>query len=274
MAFELPEAVTVSRQLRLEIPGKHIAHVSLSPDCISLINQGFIHIQPDDLEQKTIGSVHSAGKWIFIRIEPEMYLLLALETGGKILYHANAATLPQKSHLHMEFTDGTYLTVRVLGWGFIKAVPERDLAHQIYPGQLGQSPLDLTYESFNTILDGCYTRPIKEILLNQREIAGIGNGYLQDILFKAKVHPKHKAAELEECNRRRLYDAVQAVLSEAVRLGGSDRECNLYDQPGGYTRLMDGRMKDQPCPGCGTTIEKLMVLGSACYVCPSCQGKG
>ena len=243
----------------------------------SLIRQGFIRIYADDLEQKIIGPIHSAGKWIFIKLQPDMYLLLALETGGKILYHVSANSLPEKSHLRLNFSDSTYLTVRVLGWGFVKAVHERDLDRQIYPGQLGQSPLELSYESFNTILDGCYTRPIKEILLNQREIAGIGNGYLQDILFKAQVHPKRHAEDLHEPDRHRIYRAIHEVLGEALRLGGSDRENDLYDQPGNYRRLMDGRQKDRPCPVCGTPIEKLLVLGSACYICPSCQplnGKG
>jgi formamidopyrimidine-DNA glycosylase len=69
---------------------------------------------------------------------------------------------------------------------------------------------------------------------------------------------------------RRLNRHVQ-TMNKAVRLGGRDTEYDLYDSPGSYRVILDKRMKGKPCPECGT-IEKLNVLGSTCYVCPSCQG--
>jgi formamidopyrimidine-DNA glycosylase len=94
---------------------------------------------------------------------------------------------------------------------------------------------------------------------------------LQDILCKAGVHPKRKAADLSPDERSALHRAVKAVMNEALNLRGRHTERDLFDNPGGYYPVMGGHMKDRPCPGCGTAIEKVQVQGSACYVCPSCQ---
>jgi formamidopyrimidine-DNA glycosylase len=149
-----------------------------------------------------------------------------------------------------------------------------ELEAQRYPGKLGLSPVDekeFSYQNFCAVLEQGGNKIVKYVLMEQTKIAGIGNGYLQDILFRAKLHPKRKVADLSKTERKTLYNAIRKTLNEAVRRGGGEFEVDLYDQPGRYKRLVGEHMKGKPCPACGTTIEKLSVLGGSVYVCPSCQ---
>jgi formamidopyrimidine-DNA glycosylase len=274
MAFEIPEAVTVARQLDTELKGKTINDVRLSAACVSLIEQGFINLHTVRLNGRKVASITSVGKWISIRLVPEMYLLFALETGGKILFHTNQASLPDKYHVRIDFDDWSYLTEQISGWGWAKGMLSEELETSRYPGQPGLCPLDepsFTFPAFNRVLDEDNHKIVRQVLLDQNKIAGIGNGYLQDILFKARIHPKRKAGSLDESERLGLYQAVREVLAEAVRLGGCEFSVDLYGRPGRYHRLMSEASKGQPCPRCGTLIEKISVLGGSCYICPKEQ---
>jgi formamidopyrimidine-DNA glycosylase len=273
MAFELPEAFTVARQMDREIRGKTIASLQISETCASLIRQGFINLNQVDLANRTVASVHSQGKWIFINLQPEFFLLFALETGGKLLYHPDVSSLPSKYNVKVEFTDGSCLIEAITGWGWAKAFNAQELALQRYPGRQGPSPdtEEFTYPYFCHVLDASPKKNVKFILIQQDQIAGLGNGYLQDILFKAKIHPARKAGEIGEQEQLELYRAIREVTLEAIHLGGSQFEVDLFDHPGGYHRLMGEHMKGQPCPVCKTTVQKITVLGSSSYICPVCQ---
>jgi formamidopyrimidine-DNA glycosylase len=273
MAFELPEAFTVAHQMDGEIKGKTIARLQLSEASASLIRQGFINLDKVDLADRTVVSVISQGKWIFINLQPEFFLLFALETGGKLLYYPEATSIPTKYHVKLEFMDGSCVIEAITGWGWAKAFNPQELALQRYPGRLGPSPdsAQFTFPYFCQVLDTSPKKNVKFILIQQNQIAGLGNGYLQDILFKAKIHPARKASETSDQERLNLYRAIREVIGEAIRLGGSQFEVDLFNHPGGYHRLMGEHMKDQPCPACNTIIQKITVLGTSSYICPECQ---
>jgi formamidopyrimidine-DNA glycosylase len=99
----------------------------------------------------------------------------------------------------------------------------------------------------------------------------VGNGYLQDILFRAKLHPKQRAVNLTHAQKDALYDTIRETLAEAVVLDGRDTERDLHNHPGRYQRLLDSRTVGQPCPLCHTPLEKIHFLGGAAYFCPQCQ---
>jgi formamidopyrimidine-DNA glycosylase len=275
MAFELPEAHHVARQMDSVLSGKYLLKASLSPACASLIRQGFINLAEYDLAGKKVAAVFSRGKWIFTKFDPDLYFLIALESGGKILYHRVKDEAPSKFHVRMEFEDGSVLTIWILGWGFAKAAWGEELDRLAYPGKLGLSPLDpqeFTYGTFSAILEKNAGKTLKAVLMDQRQIAGIGNGYTQEILFLARLHPKRKAGSLNDSERQTLYQAIVNTIQQAVQLRGSDREIDLFGIPGGYHRLLGERMKGQPCPVCATRIEKISVAGGSVYICPVCQG--
>src|SRR5512135_807959 len=113
MAFELPEAVTVARQMDRELRGKIIRRLVLSPDCASLIRQGFVNLEAVDLTGRVVGPVTSQGKWIFLRLEPDWFFVIALESSGKILFHRVGAAQPEKYRLLVEFDGGDRLTIHI-----------------------------------------------------------------------------------------------------------------------------------------------------------------
>lgn len=273
MAIELPEAICLARQMNGELRGKSIERVELGPVSASLIRQGFINLDKVDLAGMKLGSVSSDGKWLFLKLAPDSYLLFALETGGKFLYHPDKASVPDKYHVKLAFSDGSFLTEHITGWGWAKAVKASELAQQRYPGPLGISPVSaqFTLPCLRRLLAQQANKIVKYVLMDQRSIAGIGNGYVQDILFRAKIHPKRKAGDLGPDESHRLHRIIVKTLNDAIRHGGSQSEYDLYGQPGRYRRAMGEHMKGLPCPECGTRIEKIAVLGGASYICPRCQ---
>ena len=114
-------------------------------------------------------------------------------------------------------------------------------------------------------------KSIKYFMISKSGISGIGNSYLQDILFKAKIHPKRMVADIDDGECRDLYDAITGTMKEAIELRGRYDERDLYNNPGGYRRILDSKAKGNPCPECGTPIEKIQYLGGASYFCPVCQ---
>ena len=143
-------------------------------------------------------------------------------------------------------------------------------------GKKGISPIgdDFTLKHFLALFDGLKaddSRSVKFFIISDPGILGVANGFLQDILFSAKLHPKRKAVKLVASEKENLFKAVRDTLTLAVAQGGRDTEYDLYGNTGGYKKILDSRSVGKPCPACGTTIEKTAFLGGACYFCPSCQ---
>ena len=162
--------------------------------------------------------------------------------------------------------------------GLINAVKDSDLEHSyVYRRDFNPeaiSPIDdkeFTLERFSKLLTG-NNKALKSVLVGKDAIVvGLSNSAFQDIIYRAKLHPKRKASELNENERRVLYDAIRLVLQERIRLNGKDQFHDLYGNQGGYMPAMGPNMKQQNCPICGTTIKKLSVGGGHVYFCPRCQ---
>jgi formamidopyrimidine-DNA glycosylase len=275
--IELPEAITLARQIRTELKGRQIASCvrGSSPHRFAFTgkhsNEEFAAIVPE----KTIGAAEANGSVILINLEPGY--VLSLGCGGeRIIYHTSEKTLPTRHQLLLAFTDGTYLTVTVSGWGEVRLLEQSDVPHHphLKPGVV--SPLSDGFTvSYFTRLFGALpenTRvSAKYFLISDPGIWGVGNGCLQDILYRAKIHPRRQMATLSRKERRTLYDAITRTLNDMVDLGGRDEERDLYNKPGGYHRILHSKAVGRPCPECGTPIQKIQYLGGAAYFCPSCQ---
>lgn len=118
-------------------------------------------------------------------------------------------------------------------------------------------------ESFRQIPD-----PVRT---NGRRVSGIGNGYLQDILFRAGIDPRRKVASITAEETHALYGSVKETLDQAISLNGRECERDLHGEPGRYTPVMDRFAKGKPCPTCGNPIQKISYLGGSCYICSACQ---
>jgi len=274
--IELPEATTIARQMSDGLKGKKIKSSVLgnSPHKFAFYTRS-----PEEyeaiLKDKTIGPCKEHGSLILAAVEPDH--VLALGGGGeRILFHTSKDTLPRKHQLLLHFQDDTYLTVTVQGWGSVQLFHQSEIAAHPYVGKKGVSPVS---DAFTLeYLEGLFEklgeedkRSIKYFIISDPGIFGVGNGYIQDILFRAKIHPRTRSIEITESERRALYKAIKTTLKQAVELGGRDTERDLYDHRGGYQRILHSKKAGQPCPECGTPIEKIQYLGGASYFCPNCQ---
>jgi len=141
-------------------------------------------------------------------------------------------------------------------------------------GSLGLDPVDdaeFTLNAFEKMLEQRKRSAIKTVLMDQKNIAGIGNVYIQDILFAAGLHPLRKTADVTASERRALYAAIRSQLGHALELGGLAFEKDLYGQPGRFTDFLVGYREAKPCPACGTLVQKIRTGSTASFICPHCQ---
>lgn len=273
--IEMPEAVTIARQMRESLVGKTYQHFSRGA-----LTHKFLWLSKPAEEYDTalagmpVTGASSYGRSIYL-YAGEAHLLWFGELGGRILYHMPGESLPAKYHLRWDFTDASSLTFNLQMWGFVSLLKRSELAAHPY-AEVGIPPLSERFnlDCFDRLLEEYPEKTkkgIKGFLVTSKHINGIGNGYLQDILFRAKILPTRKIPSLTTDERQRLHVAIQDTLSEAIRLNGREDERDLFDHPGGYKRLMSSDTVGQPCPECGAAIQKIAYLGGACYLCPHCQ---
>jgi len=274
--IELPEIVTLTRQMKKTLLGKAIDRVEVEES-----RPKFLFLTPElpafeeKLQGRRIAGVTSGGKWIHARLDNDEMLLIG-EFGGRLHYHEADQALPTKRHLAFRFGDGSAITLAIQMWGFVGALTPREVAEHPYASNLGPTPVGeaFTLSRLNETLDRYLeseNKPIKAFLTHEANICGIGNGYLQDILFRARLSPKRKVDTLSASDRKALHGALRQTLEEAIDLGGRDTERTLFGEPGGYVPLLDKRAKDADCIHCGTPIQKIQYLGGSCYLCPTCQ---
>lgn len=267
---ELPEIMILSRQMAKEIIGKRIAYVEI-------IQSKCLNVSVDDFCSNTtdriIDSISSKGKWIIVGVEGH-YMLIHLGMGGDLLYFAPKTPLPEKYQFKIEFSDRSGFTIHFWWFGKIHLLSRDDLIQYPEIKKLGISPLDssFTFQYLENLLSGKKGN-IKSFLLDQKNISGIGNVYAQEILFAARLHPMRRIPFLSEKEREKLYYSIIRVLKQAIDLGGLAYEKNFYSQKGAYglAEMSVGYKKGQPCPICGTVIEKTKTGSTSTHICPKCQ---
>ncbi len=268
---ELPEITIIARQMNRELKGKRIAHIEVKqPKNLNMPIQEFLKIA----KGKIVDNVSSKGKWMFIKLEPAYFMLIHLGMNGEILYFTANQKLPEKYQFKLTFSDKTGFTIHFWWFGYIHLIQEKDLNKHKLTAQLGISPTheNFTLEHFKKLLANKKAR-IKNFLLNQKNIAGIGNVYAQDILFKAKLHPNRKISTLTEKEITNLYNAIRNILNHSIQLGGDAYDKNFYGRKGKLTlnEFLVGYKTGKPCPTCKTPIIKIKTGSTSSYICPKCQ---
>ncbi|MCX6083368.1 MAG: Fpg/Nei family DNA glycosylase [Caldiserica bacterium] len=226
------------------------------------------------VEGTRIGGVTARGKWVFMQLDPVVTLLLNLGMGGEALFHRKGEPLPGNCQSAVLFEDGCAFSQHFWWFGYVHAVKTAELASHAMTASLGLDPLDdgeFTLDAFDKVLQEKKRSAIKTVLMDQKNIAGIGNVYIQDILFAAGLHPLRKTADVTEFERRVLHAAIRSQLQRALELGGLAYEKDLYDQPGRFKDFLVGYREGKPCPVCGTVVQKIRTGSTASFICPHCQ---
>ncbi len=275
--IEHPEAVTIAGQIAETLSGKMVQSAvrGNAPHKFAFYNR-----EPEEyatiLAGQSIVGAEPSGSLIFVRTNGGHIIVLG-GGGERILYHDSAETLPKKHQLLLHFSDETYLTVSVQGWGSCQLFTPEELEQ--YPWYANRS-LEATDEGFSeayfeslfAALEPEDSRAIKFFLISEPGVWGIGNGYLQDILLAARLHPRLRAVELTGDQRLALHASIVEVIRRAIELGGRTDEHDLFGETGGYERRLSAAAVGKACPACGEgAIVKESFLGGAVYTCPQCQ---
>jgi formamidopyrimidine-DNA glycosylase len=260
---ELPEVETVTRSIA-PLVGRRI--VSAEFRCLRVLRGG----DPDDmaarLHGKKIAGVKRYGKFILVSLQGGGYLVIHLGMTGRLLLGG-----PPGKHTHAILTldRGVLLYDDSRQFGclqFSQEFPAR-------VARLGPEPLEVPFSEFAAGLRRRKTR-IKALLLNQAFLRGIGNIYADEALFRAGIHPLALASRIRSDRARRLYEAITAVLTEAIAAGGSSIS-DYVDAQGrkGFFQFSHRvyQRTGEPCVKCGTPVRRLLVAQRSSHFCPQCQ---
>ncbi len=274
---ELPEVETVRRQIAPVLEGATITGAEIvDPRLTRPVEPGLV---ADALVGEQIASVDRRGKYLLVRLESGRTLVVHLRMTGS-LRHAPAGELPDDAHrratLHLDTgSDVAYRDVRRFGtWELL----DEGHLRPYLATRLGPEPLVQSFSASRLARLAAGRRaPVKAFLLDQRRIAGIGNIYADEALWRARIHPLRPAGELDEAELARLHRAIRAALRKGVELQGSTlREYTTPDgTPGGMQREFHvyGR-EGEPCDRCGRQINRIVVGGRGTWFCPHCQQQG
>jgi len=269
--MELPELTVLSRQMSKEIVEKRISKVEVAnPKCLNIPWEQF----RKTVVGKTIKSVESRGKWLFIKLGSDHVLLFNPGMGADVIHFKPDDKLPDKYHIRFILNDRTGFTVRVWWFCYLHLMPANKLSEHKLTGKLGISPLDtkFTLDYFKKLLDKRKGN-IKAFLLDQKNLAGIGNVYIQDILFNAKLHPQRTITSLTNREIEALYKSIKSVLNESIKMGGLSYEKDFYGKKGGYSmeQFKIAYKPGKPCPVCETTVQKIKTGSTSSFICSKCQ---
>ncbi|HET9288031.1 MAG TPA: bifunctional DNA-formamidopyrimidine glycosylase/DNA-(apurinic or apyrimidinic site) lyase [Gaiella sp.] len=271
---ELPEVETVRRRLAPLLEGATIAHAEIvDPRLTRPVDPGLV---ADALVGEQVAAVERRGKYLLWRLTSGRTLVVHLRMTGS-LRHAPAGELPADAHRRATLgldtgAEVAYRDVRRFGtWELL----DEDHLRPYLASRLGPEPLapSFTAARLARIVEG-RRAPIKAVLLDQRRIAGIGNIYADEALWRARIHPRRPAGELDAGEVARLHRAVRAALRRGVELQGSTlRDYVTPDGDGGgmqHEFHVYGRL-GEPCDRCGRPIERIVVAGRGTWLCPRCQ---
>ena len=271
---ELPEVETVRRRIAPLVEGTTIASAEIvDPRLTRPVSPSLV---ADALVGERIAAVERRGKYLLWRLESGRTLVVHLRMTGSLL-HFPAGDLPADAHRRATLALDTgaavgYRDVRRFGtWELL------DDGHlrPYLASRLGPEPLAPSFTSARLARIVAGRRaPIKAVLLDQRRIAGIGNIYADEALWRARIHPRRPAGELDAPEIAHLHRAVRAALRRGVELNGSTlRDYVTPDGEGGgmqHEFHVYGRLGD-PCDRCGRPIERIVVGGRGTWLCSRCQ---
>jgi formamidopyrimidine-DNA glycosylase len=267
---ELPEIRHLATQIAAEMTGKKtVASEVRQEKCLNVPVAEFERL----VIGRTIGPASSRGKWIFVPLADDALFLLNLGMGGDCVLHEAGDASPDKYQVRMGFDDGTFLTIAFWWFGYAHVVPVSRLAEHAMTASLGLDPLaadEFSYDAFATLVHKKKCR-VKTLLTDQKFICGIGNVYVQDILFRAGLHPDRKTSQIADDECRLLHRVIVENLRHALDLGGLEYERDLHGRPGRFSDFLVGYRAGKPCPVCGATIQKIKTGSTASFICPQCQ---
>jgi len=269
---ELPEVETVRRQLEPRLVGRMLVAYNVRDERWTAPRAPSEVVAP--LLGRTIVAFRRRGKYLIWEAEEELYLLMHLRMTGNLLYDAPEGT--PYTRAHFGFDDGhdlRFVDPRRFGTGWLLAgEPQLDA---YLDARLGVEPFSdgFTAAHLRALASGSRA-PVKAFLLDQRRIAGVGNIYADEALFRARVHPLRPAGRVTTAQWALLRDAILEALRAGIDARGAsiDDFRDLDGARGSFQdRFLIHRRADEGCVACGGPVRKILAAGRGTYVCERCQ---
>ncbi len=268
---ELPEVETVVRGLRKRLFRRKFSEVEV---CREVCLRGSGRALADWLQKKEILAVERRGKNVVLSLSGGGALFVHLGMSGRLRVLPRNAPREKHTHLVFSFLDQgdqlRFIDPRRFGrvsWERGKKGEWVCLSH------LGPEPLETSLSEFVRRVRS-RRREIKPLLLDQHFLAGVGNIYADESLHRAGIHPRRKSDSLSGKTLSRLHRAVQEVLNEAIRAGGTSVR-SYVDSAGALGAFQHGLRvygrEGEPCRTCGRAIVREIVGGRSSFYCPRCQ---
>ena len=271
---ELPEVETVRTRIAPVLEGRRFERVEIhDPRLVRPYEPAEVAAE---LTGERVDAVERRGKYVIVRFESGRALLIHLRMTGSLGHQAGGAVDDdphRRAVVRLDNgSDVTYRDVRRFGTWLL--LEPGELAPYL-ASKVGDEPLDVLFTSAR-LGERLHERraPIKAALLDQRTLAGLGNIYVDEALWRARIHPLRPAGSLDRNELRHLHRAIRAALEHGIaRQGSTLRD---YRLPDGGTGTMQNEFKvygrgGEPCERCGTPIDKIRVAGRGTWYCPQCQ---
>jgi formamidopyrimidine-DNA glycosylase len=273
---ELPEVETIRRQLASRVAGRTIVEAeALDPLWSAPRAPEEVEI---DLRGERISSLGRRGKYLVMEFDDERFLVMHLRMTGNFLWVPAEDDVPDRPHLRVRLVldDGNrllFVDQRRFGTGVV--VDGRDELDRYLAARVGPEPLEpgFTPEVLASAARG-RKAPVKAFLLDQRRIAGVGNIYADEALFRARIHPLRPAGNLRRGEVDRLHAGIIEALEAGIARQGASID-NYRDANGARGSMQDEFLihlrEGEPCVRCGRPVEKMVAAGRGTYICRRCQ---
>ena len=279
---ELPEVETIKRGLEKCIVGRRIMKVNI------LCDKSF-RGKPELIEGKTIVDVRRRGKALLIGLDDKLTIMVHLRMTGQMIHDGLerfAAGHPDReftenmpgrfTRIYIDLDDGSHLYFNDLRkFGFWKVMDELDLATDEFLNKLGPEPWEMKANDFYVMLERHKNAPVKAVILDQHNIAGVGNIYADEGCFYAGILPWRKCGDLGKEDADRLLEGLCHVMQASIDSGGSTMKdyVRADGTKGNYLEKFAQvfRREGCECPRCGDEILKTRTAGRGTHYCGGCQ---
>lgn len=268
---EFPELKQLSCQMKEKLEGQRISD-------LVVVQEKCLNVPAKELEQVVYGKkvldVTNYGKWIRIILKDEYCIMLNLGMGADILYYEKSEPKTDKFQCKLEFELGNGFTCYFWWFGHFELYCNEELLSEKKFQKIGVLPddKDFTFEYFYSSMSN-KNASVKNVILNQSIVSGIGNVYIHDILYTSGVHPLAKCKSIPEPVYRKLYEEIIGQMLSVKEKKGLSYEKDFYGKRGKYgiadfkVAYRDGKK----CPQCGKIIEKVKIGSTSSYICSKCQ---
>ncbi len=266
---ELPEVQTIIDDLKSKIRGAGIIDIKTSTKSI----WRYKYPRKGNIVGATVSGVARRGKYILIYLSKNKALIVHLGMTGRLIFTESGSRPQKHTHIVLRFTDFDIHYNDIRRFGFMDLVNLDNLENVSYLRNLGPDPFEIETGDFISIIRS-KKRMMKPFLLDQNVISGLGNIYSDEILFKARIHPRVISSKIGKKRLTNLHDAALEILKNAIKARGSSIS-NYVDGSGSRGRYQNSHLvygrEGKPCKRCGAKIKREVIGSRSAHFCPRCQ---